>query len=253
MSKGQYTLSERVAIITGGAKGIGYGITKVLSQAGASTIIIGKDKEALIQACSELGDNASYRVFDLSHREYIPKLIGNIFNEYGRIDILVNNAGLHLKKEIIETSDEELDVLINTNLLSTFSITRECINKMIKQRSGNIILISSMAALFGVEKVSAYGASKAALTGLMQNLVAEVSKYNIRINTIAPGWIETDMFNKAVENDPNRKSKIVQRIALHGFGTPEDIGNAALFLCSDASKYITGIVMAVDGGASINF
>lgn len=253
MNNDIFSLTGKIALITGGAKGIGLGISRVLCRAGASVIVIGRDKEALTQASAELGEQMTYRVFDLSKRTQIPDLINEIHDVHGKIDILINNAGVHLKKKIIETNDRDLDDLINTNLLSVFSLTRECVNKMIEQQSGSIIFISSMAALFGIENVSAYGASKAALKGVMQNLVAEVSKYNIRINTIAPGWIETEMLIKAVKNDPIRKSKITQRIALSGYGSPEDIGNATLFLCSEASRYITGIVMPVDGGASINF
>lgn len=253
MRRDFFSLSGRVAIVTGGAKGIGFGIAKALTGAGCRVVIVGRTESTLQKACSELGENAVSRVFDLSHRSEIPGFVDEVTKTYGRIDILVNNAGIHLKKKIVDTTDEDMDSIINTNLLSVFSLTRECINKMIPHRSGVVLLISSMAALFGVEKVVAYGTSKSALTGLMQNTMAEVSRYNIRINTIAPGWIETDMFNNAIENDPERKAKIVQRIALPGFGKPEDIGNAALFLCSDASRYITGIVMAVDGGAAVNF
>lgn len=246
-------MSGKVAIVTGGAKGIGLGIAKALTGAGCKVVIVGRTASTLQKACDELGENAVSRVFDLNHRSRIPEFVDEITKTFGKIDILVNNAGIHLKKDMVDTTDEEIDSIINTNLLGVFSLTRECINKMIPHRSGVVLLISSMAALFGIEKVVAYGTSKTALTGLMQNTMAEVSRYNIRINTIAPGWIETDMFRNAIEHDAHRKAKIIQRIALPGFGTPEDIGNAALFLCSDASRYITGIVMAVDGGAAVNF
>jgi gluconate 5-dehydrogenase len=101
--------------------------------------------------------------------------------------------------------------------------------------------------------VVAYGTSKAALTGLMNNLVTEYSKYNVRVNTIAPGWIESPMFLNAINSDPDRKQKIVNRIAMDGFGTPADIGNAAVFLSSNAARYVTGVVLSVDGGATVNF
>ena len=110
-----------------------------------------------------------------------------------------------------------------------------------------------MTALFGVDRVVAYGTSKAALTGLMNNLMTEYAPFNVRINAIAPGWIESDMFLKAIESDPQRKQKIVNRIAMNGFGKPGDIGNAAIYLCSDAARYVTGVLLPVDGGASVNF
>lgn len=110
-----------------------------------------------------------------------------------------------------------------------------------------------MAGIFGIDRVVAYGTSKAALTGLMKNLVTEYSKYNVRINIIAPGWIESPMFLNAISSDPERKEKITNRIAMPGFGSPEDIGNAAVFLASSAARYITGVLLPVDGGAVVNF
>jgi NAD(P)-dependent dehydrogenase (short-subunit alcohol dehydrogenase family) len=124
---------------------------------------------------------------------------------------------------------------------------------MAERKSGSILFIGSMAGIFGIDRVSAYGTSKAALTGLMQNLVTEFSAYNIRINTIAPGWIESPMFLNAVNADTDRKQKIINRIAMPGFGLPEDIGNSAVFLSSGAARYITGVVLPVDGGATVNF
>ena len=110
-----------------------------------------------------------------------------------------------------------------------------------------------MAGLFGIDRVSAYGTSKTALIGLMNNLVTEYSKDNVRVNCIAPGWIASDMFFNAIKSDPERKAKITNRIALPDFGTPEDIGNAAVFLSSAAGRYVTGVVLPVDGGATVNF
>jgi len=110
-----------------------------------------------------------------------------------------------------------------------------------------------MAGIFGIDKVIAYGTSKSALTGLMNGLVTEYSKYNVRINTIAPGWIESPMFFNAINADAGRKEKIVNRIAMTGFGTPADIGHAAVFLSSAAARYITGVLLPVDGGAVVNF
>jgi gluconate 5-dehydrogenase len=124
---------------------------------------------------------------------------------------------------------------------------------MISRKSGSILFIGSMAGNFGIDKVVAYGTSKAALTGLMNNLVTEFSKFNVRVNTIAPGWIESEMIRKAIDADLTRKNKIVNRIAMNFFGQPEDIGNAAVYLSSPAARYVTGQVLSVDGGATVNF
>jgi gluconate 5-dehydrogenase len=200
-----------------------------------------------------LGENANYVVSDLSILSAIPALVTNIESEFGKIDILVNNAGIHLKKWAQETTDEEFLKIIQTNLLSVFALTREVAKGMLERKSGSIILISSMAGLFGIDRVSAYGTSKTALIGLMNNLVTEYSRDNVRINCIAPGWITSDMFLNAINQDQERKQKIINRIALPDFGKPEDIGNAAVYLSSPAARYVTGVVLPVDGGASVNF
>ncbi|GAA3615332.1 glucose 1-dehydrogenase [Flavivirga amylovorans] len=248
-----FSLQNKLALITGGGTGIGLGIAKAFISANAQVIITGRREEVLKKAVEELGDNANYIVNDISDKSNIPELISHIEHRFGVIDILVNNAGVHLKKWAQDTSDNDFENVINTNLLSVFSLTRECARKMIERKQGAIILISSMTALFGMDRVVAYGTSKTALTGLMNNLVTEYSKHHVRINAIAPGWIESDMLHKALDVDKQRKDKIVNRIAMNHFGQPEDIGNTAIFLASNASKYITGVTIPVDGGAKINF
>lgn len=253
MSLEIFSLSGKLALVTGGGTGIGLGISKALISAGARVVITGRREEMLKDAVAELGEQASYTVFDITDKDKIPSLVSFITEEFGPIDILVNNAGIHLKKPAQETSDEDFANILNTNLLSVFALTRACASQMIERRSGSIILIGSMAGIFGVDKVIAYGTSKSALSGLMNGLVTEYSKHNVRINTIAPGWIESPMFFKAINTDPARKEKIVNRIAMPGFGTTADIGHAAVFLSSDAARYITGVLLPVDGGAVVNF
>lgn len=248
-----FSLENKLALITGGGTGIGLGISKAMVMAGARVVITGRREDVLQAAVAELGENAAYIVSDITDKKNIPELVAEINTAFGAIDILVNNAGMHLKKAAQDTSDEEFLQIMQTNLLSVFSLTRECAKQMIEKGGGSIILIGSMAGIFGVDKVVAYGTSKSALTGLMNSLVTEYSKHNVRINTIAPGWIASPMFLNAVNTDPARKEKIVNRIAMNGFGTPADIGNAAVFLSSAAARYITGIMLPVDGGAVVNF
>ncbi len=253
MSLAAFTLEGKVALVTGGGTGIGFGISKALVAAGARVVITGRREDMLKDAVAVLGKQAAYVVFDVTLKAEIPSLINQITRDYGAIDILVNNAGVHLKKFAQETTDDEFEAILQTNLLSVFALTRECAKQMIAQQSGSIILIGSMAGIFGIDRVVAYGTSKAALTGLMKNLVTEYSKFNVRINTIAPGWIESPMFLNAISADPARQEKICNRIALPGFGSPDDIGNATVFLASPAARYITGVVLPVDGGAVVNF
>lgn len=253
MSLSAFSLQNKTALITGGGTGIGLGISKAMIAAGAKVIITGRREAVLKEAQNQLGENCSYFVFDMLDKANIPPLIDKIETQVAPIDILVNNAGIHLKKWALDTSDEEFENIIQTNLISVFSLSRTCAKKMAERASGSILFIGSMAGIFGIDRVSAYGTSKAALTGLMQNLVTEFSAHNIRVNTIAPGWIESPMFLNAISADPERKQKIVNRIAMPGFGSPDDIGHAAVFLASNAARYITGVVLPVDGGAAVNF
>ncbi len=248
-----FSLEGKLALVTGGGTGIGLGISKAFIEAGSRVVITGRRKSILKEAVAGLGPMADYRVNDITERDKIPNLLNDIEKNIGAIDILVNNAGIHHKAWAQETTDADFERIIQTNLLSVFSLTRECARKMLERKAGSIIMISSMAGLFGIDRVVAYGVSKTALIGLVNSLVTEYSKHNVRVNAIAPGWIESNMFLNAINEDPARKEKITNRIAMDHFGTTEDIGNAAVFLSSEAAKYITGVILPVDGGATINF
>lgn len=253
MSLAAFSLVGKIALVTGGGTGIGLGISKALIDAGAKVVITGRREDVLREALKELGPQASYRVNDVTDREAIPALVKEIENNIGPIDILVNNAGIHHKALAQDTTDFDFERIIQTNLLSVFSLTRECAKYMLERKSGSIIMISSMAGLFGIDKVVAYSASKTALTGLVNSLVTEYSKFNVRVNAIAPGWIESNMFLNAINQDEKRKQQIINRIAMDHFGKPEDIGNAAVYLSSPAARYVTGVILPVDGGATVNF
>jgi len=248
-----FSLAGKIALVTGGGTGIGLGISKALIDAGAKVVITGRRETVLQEAVKELGDQAFYRVNDITDKKAIPELVKDIEINIGPIHILVNNAGIHHKALAQDTSDFDFERIIQTNLLSVFSLTRECARYMLKRKSGSIIMISSMAGLFGIDKVVAYSVSKTALTGLVNTLVTEYSKSNVRINAIAPGWIEANIFLNAINQDEKRKQQIINRIAMDHFGKPEDIGNAAVFLSSEAARYITGVILPVDGGATVNF
>lgn len=248
-----FSLTGKTALITGGGTGIGLGIAKAMVEAGARVIIVGRREETLQQAQKELGGDVHYFVFDLAKTEEMPAFIDHVESAVGSIDILVNNAGIHLKKYALDTTDAEFEKIIQTNVVSVFSLSRTCAAKMVERKNGVILFIGSMTGIFGMDRVSAYGTSKSALTGLMQNLVTEFSKHNVRVNTLVPGWIESPMFFKAIGDDPQRKEKIVNRIAMEGFGKPEDVGHAAVFLSSPAARYITGVLLPIDGGAAVNF
>ena len=158
-----------------------------------------------------------------------------------------------LKKDFTEVTDEEFQRILLTNLTASFVISREVVKKMMKKKRGCILNISSMAAHYGLPKVIAYTASKAALEGMTKAMAVELSPKGIRVNCIAPGFILTDMSAKALDNDAERKQKALSRTPMGKLGEPADIGDAALFLASEAAKYITGVVLPVDGGNAIGF
>lgn len=253
MSLQVFSLKGQLALVTGGGTGIGLGISKALVEAGAKVVITGRREEVLKEAVAKLGNHASYRVNDITDKSNISALVTDIESKEGAIDILVNNAGIHHKAWAQDTSDADFERVIQTNLLSVFSLTRECAKGMLERKKGAIIMIGSMAGLFGIDRVIAYSVSKTALTGLVNSLTTEYAKSNVRVNAIAPGWITSNMFLNAVNKDPERKLQITNRIAMDHFGTTEDIGNAVVFLSSEAAKYITGVILPVDGGATVNF
>jgi NAD(P)-dependent dehydrogenase (short-subunit alcohol dehydrogenase family) len=247
------TQNKKVAIVTGGGSGLGLATAKEFTQNGIQTIIVGRDEEKLKVAKEQLGENCFYKSCDLTDLSSIPPLVENIISEFGQIDILVNNAGINQKKEFQEVTDEEFQRVITTNLCSVFSMSREVVKHMLPKKSGCIINISSMAAQYGLPKVIAYSASKTAIDGLTRAMAVELSPKGIRVNAIAPGFIYSAMTAKALDSDPERKAKVFNRTPMGHMGQPEDIGAAAMYLASDAAKYVTGIVLPVDGGNSIGF
>ena len=245
--------NKKVAIVTGGGSGIGLAITEKFTKSGIDTIIVGRDENKLKQAREKLGDRCHPMVCDLSDLTCIPPLISKILKQFGQIDVLVNNAGINMKKLIQDVTDEDFQKIITTNLTAVFAISREVIKHMIERKSGSIINISSMAAQYGLPKVIAYSASKTAIDGMTRAMAVELGPNGIRVNAIAPGFIITDMTDKALNSDPERKAKVFNRTPMGYMGQTSDIGDAALFLASDAAKYITGVVLPVDGGNSIGF
>jgi NAD(P)-dependent dehydrogenase (short-subunit alcohol dehydrogenase family) len=243
----------KIAIVTGGGSGIGFAISEKFTQNGIETIIVGRDENKLKQAKDKLGELCHAMICDVSDLSSIPGFISTIINQFGQIDVLVNNAGINMKKEFQDVTDEDFQKVITTNLTAVFAISREVVKQMLKQKSGSIINISSMAAQYGLPKVIAYSASKTAIDGMTRAMAVELSPKGIRVNAIAPGFIITEMTDKALNSDPERKAKVFGRTPMGHMGQPSDIGDAALFLASDAAKYITGVVLPVDGGNSIGF
>lgn len=244
---------ERIALVTGGGSGIGLAIAEKFVQDKILTIIIGRDRQKLEAAREKLGTLCHTFPMDLNDLSAIPALVQQVIHQFGGIDILVNNAGINMKKDFTEVSDEEFFNILHTNVTAVFALSREVVKEMIKKGSGNIINISSMASQYGIPKVIAYTASKSAIEGMTRAMAVELSPQGIRVNCIAPGFIATDMSEKALNGDAERKQKVMSRTPMGKLGEPADIGDTALFLASDNARFITGIVLPVDGGNSIGF
>jgi len=246
-------ISPKLAIITGGASGIGLATTKAFVANGIKTIIIGRDEHKLQIAANDAGDLCSYKVYDLSNTTGIPDFVSALVNEFGTPDILVNNAGINMKKPFTEVTDHDFQQVIQTNLVSVFSLTREVVKYMLEKRSGSIVNISSMAAQYGIPLVIAYTAAKSAIEGMTRAMATELSPRSIRVNCVAPGFIATAMSAKALDSDPERKNKVLSRTPMGKLGDVDDVAAAILYLTSDAAKFVTGVVLPVDGGNSIGF
>lgn len=241
-------MSEKLAIITGGSRGIGKACALELARAGYDVVInyAGNSEaaERTVEEIKALGvDSAAYK-FDVSNKEEVEKNIAEIISKYGRVDVLVNNAGITRDDLFIRMNDEKWEAVINTNLNSAFYVSHPIIKVMMKQRSGAIVNMSSVVGLYGNMGQANYAAAKAGLVGFTKSLAKELGSRNIRVNAIAPGFIQTDM-TKDLDT-----SKFTDFIPLKRLGEAEDIAKAVKFLAVD-SNYITGQVLQVDGGLII--
>ena len=248
-----YSLKGRVAVVTGGATGLGLAVTRCFISAGAKVIVLSRNEDRSHKALAECGDRAVFYKFDITDTARAQQIVDRIIGEHGNVSILVQNAGTHCKKPIEEMTVEDYDGVLQVHLVGSYALTKAFIPHMKKNANGSIIFMASMTSFIGQPNVCGYASAKAGILGLVHVLTAECAADGVRVNAIAPGWIDTPMFHKAVDNDPPRLAKIMGRIPMKKVGDPMDIGMCAAFLASDASRYISGICLPVDGGALIGF
>lgn len=254
MTNTSFTLVGETALITGGGTGLGFGMAKCLANAGAKVVLVGRREAELKSAAAEIGSLASFVAHDITRLNQARELVTAAETVAGApITILINNAGVHLKKPATDTTPEEFQTVLTTHVCAAQALTAAVLPGMLERGHGNILFTASMASIIGMPLVIAYSAAKSAYVGMVRSLATEVSARGVRVNAIAPGWIESPMLRKALDGDDARTNKILGRTPMGRFGEPEDIGNAAVFLCSPAAKFITGVVLPVDGGASIGF
>jgi len=249
-----FSLKGRTAVITGGLTGLGLAITRCMVGAGARAVVLSReDPERAAQILSEFEGNAVFYQFNITDTENAQKIADQMIREQGPVTILVNNAGNHCKKPIEEMTVEDYRSVLDVHLVGAFALTKAFVPHMKEQKKGSILFQASMTSYIGQPQVAGYATAKAGYLGLVHTLAAECGPDHVRVNAIAPGWIETPMFHKATDNDPPRLAKILGRIPMKTVGDPMDIGMAAVFLSSDAARYINGVCLPVDGGALIGF
>ena len=241
-------MSENLALVTGGSRGIGKACALHLAQAGYNVVInYAGNEEAANKTVSELealGVKAEAVKFDISNHDESQEAVANIIEKYGRIDVLVNNAGITRDGLFMRMSKENWDAVINTNLTGAFNVTQPVIKVMMKQRSGAIVNMASIVGIYGNAGQANYAAAKAGLIGFTKSLAKELASRNIRVNAVAPGFVQTDM-TKSLDS-----AQISEHIPLKRLGDADDIAGAVKFLAVDAT-YVTGQVLQVDGGLTI--
>lgn len=247
------SLKGKIALITGGGSGLGYGMAESMIDAGAVVILVGRRKEVLEQACAQLGENAHAYPFDIMDWEGHGSFARQIVQDFGRLDILVNNAGNQFRAAVNDVKLDDFSSTFDVHVKSSFSLTRAFLPCMEEQGSGSVIFMSSMAGFMGLDYQISYAAAKSAIMGLVRTFSSEMSHTGIRFNAIVPGWFETPMMLKAMGNDLPRQQKVLGRTPMRRFGKPEDIGWAAVYLAADASRFVTGTTLVVDGGALTGF
>ena len=257
--KGELTsLDGKVAIITGAAKGIGLGCARVLGAAGAAIAAIDIDEPALQQATQHLRDNrVSVEAYcaNVSSKEAVDGAIQAIGVRFGRIDVVVNNAGVHDSKGVEAASEGDWDRIISTNLNSIYLVTKAALPHL-KVTHGNIVNMGSMVGLVGQGSAGAYSATKGAIVALTKNMALDFASSGIRVNCVCPGWVETPLVNLWFAAQPDESAARNYINSVHPLGriaSPDEIGQAVLFLAAPLGSFVTGVALPVDGGVTLGY
>lgn len=249
-----FDLSGRVAIVTGGNGGIGFGMARGLANAGAAVVVAGRNSVKNATAVAELealGAKASAVEVDVAREASCRAMIAFAVERFGRLDILINNAGTNIRKPPQEYSLAEWSEVVNVNLTSAFICSQAAYPEMKKAGGGKIINIGSMTSIFGVPFAAPYSASKGGVVQLTKSLATAWAKDNIQVNTVLPGWIDTDLTRGARRDVPGLHERVLERTPAGRWGITDDFSGIAVFLSSPASDFITGTAIPVDGGYSV--
>jgi len=246
-----FDLTGRVAVVTGGGTGLGEAAARALAGAGASLVLGGRNQANLEKVAADItsgGGRALPVVADVTRRADVESMTAEALREFGRIDILVNNAGINIVKPFLDMTEEEWDAVLDTNLKGCFYCCQAVGRGMVEQKSGSIINIVSVFGLRGFMNLSPYAASKGAVVQLTKALAVEWARHNVRVNAIAPSYIKTEMTRRDIESDERILKFNLSKIPMRRGGEPEELGGLVVYLASDASSFVTGDTIAVDGG-----
>lgn len=246
-----FDLTGRVALVTGGNGGIGLGMAKGLAAAGAMVVLAGRNQEKAKAALAELGGKGVFLSGDVTKSADCKKLIADTVAQQGRLDILINNAGTSIRKMPELLAEEEWHTVLDTNLSSALYCCQAAYPAMQKAGGGKIINIGSMMSLFGAPYAAAYCASKGGIMQLSRSLATAWAKDNIQVNCVLPGWIDTELTQRARQQVDGLHESVEKRTPAKRWGTPDDMTGVAVFLASPASDFVTGAAIPVDGGFSI--
>ena len=243
-----FSLKGKVALLTGASRGLGKAMALGLASAGADVVMVGRtpDQDLVDQVCA-LGVRAKFLAFDLTNVIAIAELVKSVHDEFGHIDILVNNAGVQKRHKAVDFPKADWDYVLDVNMSAVFFMCQEVGRLMLAQGKGKIINIASLLSFQGGITVPAYAASKGAVTQFTKALANEWASQGVNVNCIAPGYMDTDM-NEALKADPTRSQQIMSRIPAGRWGKPADMVGAAIYLASDASDYVNGSTIVIDGG-----
>jgi gluconate 5-dehydrogenase len=247
-----FSLEGQIALVTGGSRGLGFAMASALASAGATVVLCARSQSGLETAAASIrdaGGKVDIEPFDLTDQSALRGAVRNVLARHGRIDILLNNAGICEWSDFLKSGIEMWQRTMDTNVTAAFLLAQEVAPAMIERGHGRIINVGSYLSVLGREKLQAYVASKHAVAGLTKSLGAELGRHGIRCNGICPGYFLTDMAEPVTSN-PQMKEIVRSHISVGRWGNPEELGGAAVFLASEASSYINGQMLMIDGGVS---